>query len=87
MGTRSDCTNTNMTVCSAVSNATSGTVIRIFTKGKRSIRYGKVEQICHVMESWESRLPFLESWKPSFLFQANLSPLGMQLPRRALARE
>ncbi|KAI0267999.1 concanavalin A-like lectin/glucanase [Russula aff. rugulosa BPL654] len=43
------CTNTNLTACGAVSNATSGTVInpvmsaRISTKGKRSIRYGKVE--------------------------------------------
>jgi hypothetical protein len=43
------CTNTNLTACGAVSNGTSGTVInpvmsaRISTKGKRSIRYGKVE--------------------------------------------
>ena len=43
------CTNTNLTACGAVSNATSGSVInpvmsaRISTKGKRSIRYGKVE--------------------------------------------
>ena len=43
------CTNTNLTACGAVSNATSGAVInpamsaRISTKGKRSIRYGKVE--------------------------------------------
>jgi hypothetical protein len=43
------CTNTNLTACGAVSNATSGTVInpvmsaRISTKGKRSIRYGRVE--------------------------------------------
>jgi hypothetical protein len=43
------CTNTNLTACGVVSNATTGTVInpvmsaRISTKGKRSIRYGKVE--------------------------------------------
>ncbi|KAF8460789.1 glycoside hydrolase family 16 protein [Russula ochroleuca] len=43
------CTNTNLTACGAVSNARSGAVInpamsaRISTKGKRSIRYGKVE--------------------------------------------
>ncbi|KAH9958464.1 glycoside hydrolase family 16 protein [Russula dissimulans] len=43
------CTNTNLTACGVVSNATAGTVInpvmsaRISTKGKRSIRYGKVE--------------------------------------------
>jgi hypothetical protein len=43
------CTNTNLTACGAVSNVTSGTVInpvmsaRISTKGKRSIRYGKIE--------------------------------------------
>lgn len=43
------CTNTNLTACGVVSNATTGTVVnpamsaRISTKGKRSIRYGKVE--------------------------------------------
>jgi beta-glucanase (GH16 family) len=43
------CTNTNLTACGVVSNGTTGTVInpamsaRISTKGKRSIRYGKVE--------------------------------------------
>ena len=43
------CTNTNLTACGAVSNGTSGAVInpvmsaRISTKGKRSIRYGRVE--------------------------------------------
>jgi len=43
------CTNTNLTACGVVSNATAGTVInpvmsaRISTKGKRSIRYGRVE--------------------------------------------
>jgi len=43
------CTNTNLTACGVVSNITTGTVVnpvmsaRISTKGKRSIRYGKVE--------------------------------------------
>jgi len=43
------CTNTNLTACGAVSNITQGTVInpvmssRISTKGKKSIRYGRVE--------------------------------------------
>ncbi|EIM84966.1 glycoside hydrolase family 16 protein [Stereum hirsutum FP-91666 SS1] len=43
------CTNTNLTACGAVSNQTTGTVInpvmsaRISTKGKKSIRYGRVE--------------------------------------------
>ncbi|KAI0052837.1 glycoside hydrolase family 16 protein [Auriscalpium vulgare] len=44
-----DCTNTNLTACGTVSNRTTGTVInpvmsaRISTKGKKSIRYGRVE--------------------------------------------
>ncbi|KAI9457220.1 glycoside hydrolase family 16 protein [Lactarius psammicola] len=43
------CTNSNLTACGAVSNITTGAVInpvmsaRITTKGKRSIRYGRVE--------------------------------------------
>lgn len=43
------CTNTNLTACGAVSNQTAGTVInpvmsaRISTKGKKNIRYGRVE--------------------------------------------
>lgn len=43
------CTNTNLTACGAVSNRTAGTVInpvmsaRISTRGKKSIRYGRVE--------------------------------------------
>lgn len=43
------CTNTNLTACSAVSNRTAGTIInpvmsaRLSTKGKKSIRYGRVE--------------------------------------------
>ncbi|THH07347.1 hypothetical protein EW146_g9344 [Bondarzewia mesenterica] len=43
------CTNTNLTACGAVSNRTAGTIInpvmsaRISTKGKKSIRYGRVE--------------------------------------------
>jgi len=43
------CTNGNSTACGAVSNKTTGAVInpvmsaRISTKGKRSIRYGRVE--------------------------------------------
>ena len=43
------CTNSNLTACGAVSNITTGAVIppamsaRISTKGKRSIRYGRVE--------------------------------------------
>ncbi|KAI0338483.1 concanavalin A-like lectin/glucanase [Trametopsis cervina] len=43
------CTNTNLTACSAISNATSGTVInpvmsaRLTTKNSHHIQYGKVE--------------------------------------------
>lgn len=43
------CTGTNLTQCVAVSNSTRGTIInpvqgaRLVTKGKASIRYGKVE--------------------------------------------
>ncbi|KAA1470751.1 glycoside hydrolase family 16 protein [Dentipellis sp. KUC8613] len=43
------CTNTNLTACGAVSNKTSGAIInpvmsaRISTRGKKSIRYGRVE--------------------------------------------
>jgi beta-glucanase (GH16 family) len=45
------CTGTNLTGCVAVSNATTGSIInpvqgaRLVTKGKASIKYGKIEII------------------------------------------
>jgi hypothetical protein len=74
------CTNTNLTACGAVSNATSGTFIRISTKAKRSIRYGKVEARVNSVNCTPS---LVGKWE----FQAGLSPLGMQLARWALSRE